>query len=386
MGKKTGRETAGQEDVAHVSGDHGVQILCVRKDVAGSICGADGDYAPPQLDATGAVRISGSVSAATEFSEDAAHTTADKGIMTLAVRKDTAATTVDADGDYSPLLTDANGRLHVIDENSADIQDAVETIESAVAVAAGGAAPSKVMQVGGDDGTGDFYAMKVDTSGQLFVKTASGSIASGSIASGAIASGAIAAGAVAAGAVVSGAILAGALADGSIVTLGAKTDAKSTATDATSVSVMQVLKQISASVQASAGDLEMMDDWDDANKCRVTPVATDVVTYGSDTVFDADADNTAQVCKAGSGNLYKLDIYNSNAAIAFIQLFDVAAGSVTVGTTTPKYVLTIPPQGAASIDFAIPMSFDTAITYAATTTPTGSGDPTVGLTFSAVYK
>lgn len=39
-------------------------------------------------------------------------------------------------------------------------------------------------------------------------------------------------------------------ADGANVTLGAKTDAKSTATDATSVTAMQVLKQISASVQA----------------------------------------------------------------------------------------------------------------------------------------
>lgn len=40
------------------------------------------------------------------------------------------------------------------------------------------------------------------------------------------------------------------MADGANVTLGAKTDAKSTATDATSVTAMQVLKQISASVQA----------------------------------------------------------------------------------------------------------------------------------------
>ena len=40
------------------------------------------------------------------------------------------------------------------------------------------------------------------------------------------------------------------IADGSSVTLGSKTDAKSTATDATSVSAMQVLKQISASVQS----------------------------------------------------------------------------------------------------------------------------------------
>src|SRR3990167_8683270 len=41
-----------------------------------------------------------------------------------------------------------------------------------------------------------------------------------------------------------------AIADGADVTFGAKTDAKSTATDATSITAMQVLKQISASVQA----------------------------------------------------------------------------------------------------------------------------------------
>ncbi|WP_142249751.1 hypothetical protein [Bradyrhizobium sp. UNPF46] len=43
--------------------------------------------------------------------------------------------------------------------------------------------------------------------------------------------------------------------DGGNVTLGAKADAKSTATDTTAISVMSVLKQISASVQAAASSL-----------------------------------------------------------------------------------------------------------------------------------
>lgn len=43
---------------------------------------------------------------------------------------------------------------------------------------------------------------------------------------------------------------AGAFADGALATLGLKADAKSTATDTTAVTIMQVLKQISASVQA----------------------------------------------------------------------------------------------------------------------------------------
>lgn len=55
---------------------------------------------------------------------------------------------------------------------------------------------------------------------------------------------------IAAGAVSAGAYPAGALSDGAIATLGLKADAKSTATDTTPITIMQVLKQISASVQA----------------------------------------------------------------------------------------------------------------------------------------
>lgn len=47
------------------------------------------------------------------FAEDAAHTTADKGIQVLAVRRDSAAVGSGTDGDYSTLNVDANGRLYV---------------------------------------------------------------------------------------------------------------------------------------------------------------------------------------------------------------------------------------------------------------------------------
>ena len=105
--------------------------------------------------------------------------------------------------------------------------------------------------------------LKVDLSGTAANTTAlkvnvasggiaSGAIASGAIASGAVASGAIASGAIAAGAIAAGAAVAGAFVDGSDVTIGSKTDAKSTATDGTSVTIMQVLKEISAMEQAPA--------------------------------------------------------------------------------------------------------------------------------------
>lgn len=45
--------------------------------------------------------------------EDAAHASGDAGVMALAVRKDTAAALAGTDGDYTPLLTDSSGRLHI---------------------------------------------------------------------------------------------------------------------------------------------------------------------------------------------------------------------------------------------------------------------------------
>lgn len=45
--------------------------------------------------------------------EDAAHSSGDRGIMLLAVRKDTAAALAGTDADYIPLIVDASGRLHV---------------------------------------------------------------------------------------------------------------------------------------------------------------------------------------------------------------------------------------------------------------------------------
>jgi len=113
---------------------------------------------------------------------------------------------------------------------------------------------------------------------------------------------------------------------------------------------------------------------------------TDPIGSGATPYFDSNADNSAQAMKAGAGKLYKLHVINSNAADAYVQLFDVASGSVVVGTTTPNYVVFVPAEGAVIEDFnPVGMAFSTAITYAATTTATGAGDPAVGLTLSAAY-
>jgi len=54
-----------------------------------------------------------SVTTTTTYPEDSPHVGNDTGQFMLAVRKDTAASTATTDGDYTALVTDASGRLHV---------------------------------------------------------------------------------------------------------------------------------------------------------------------------------------------------------------------------------------------------------------------------------
>ena len=85
-------------------------------------------------------------------------------------------------------------------------------------------------------------ALTVDLGSNNDIKIVSGQVESGAFASGALASGSVA--------------------DGAMVTLGAKADAKNAATDGTAITAMQVLKQISSSVQ-------ILEDWDDSDFANV---------------------------------------------------------------------------------------------------------------------
>ena len=109
-----------------------------------------------------------------------------------------------------------------------------------------------------------------------------------------------------------------------------------------------------------------------------------------DTLFDSDADNSVQSCKAGSGVLYGFEASQANAADAFLQLFDAATGDVTVGTTSPKLSYFIPAgdgtlRGSTEKNYPEGIKFSTAITYAVTTTPAGSTDPTAGINLNVVF-
>lgn len=101
------------EDSAHSSGDYGVMSLAVRSDAGGSLAGTDGDYAPLQLDASGRLRVAADLVSSAEYAEDSAHNSGDVGNFMLAVRNDAGTSLVSADGDYAPLQVNADGALRV---------------------------------------------------------------------------------------------------------------------------------------------------------------------------------------------------------------------------------------------------------------------------------
>lgn len=108
-------------------------------------------------------------------------------------------------------------------------------------------------------------------------------------------------------------------------------------------------------------------------------------TLGVDTLFDPDGDNSAQELKDGPGELHGILVYNSNAAVEFVQMFDALAADVTVGTDEPKMSIPIPAQSSIIFVLDKHIRFDVGMTYACSDTATGNGDPTTGLVLTFLY-
>lgn len=95
---------------------------------------------------------------------------------------------------------------------------------------------------------------------------------------------------------------------------------------------------------------------------------------------------TVRTVKGTGGVLGGWMVYNPNASVAYVQLFDVAsATTVTLGTTVPDAFLVIPAASAANVLDALGIGFTNGIKLAVTTTATGSTAPGAGLDLSVFY-
>lgn len=103
-------------------------------------------------------------------------------------------------------------------------------------------------------------------------------------------------------------------------------------------------------------------------------------SVGLSTYYNGDLDETKVAVDAGAVGIYGIAVYNAGAAPLYLQLFNVASGSVTVGGTTPTNQFVIPASGDSLgggfvLPFPIPLIYDTALTIACTTDNEGSSAP-----------
>jgi len=124
------------EDSAHVSADKGSLSLVVRRDANTSLVDTDGDYAPLQVNATGALKVAvSSFTSNYEYAEDAGHSSGAVGAFTLAVRHDTDSALAGTDLDYIPFSTDAFGALRVTNRaNTSLLQQLISVTTTATAL------------------------------------------------------------------------------------------------------------------------------------------------------------------------------------------------------------------------------------------------------------
>ena len=99
--------------------------------------------------------------------------------------------------------------------------------------------------------------------------------------------------------------------------------------------------------------------------------------------------NTAVAVKNSAGNLYGYNIFNPGVALTYFNVYNVAAASVTVGTTVPVISVALPSNANSSIGddtmYTVPISFSAAISISATTTPNGNTAPLVPLVTNTYF-
>jgi len=109
---------------------------------------------------------------------------------------------------------------------------------------------------------------------------------------------------------------------------------------------------------------------------------------GSKLYKNTDLDATKAAVKASAGTIYGIIVDNSaNAAVSFLKLWDLASGSVTVGTTAPDHIIAIAASIKRTIIIPEGLAFATALTVACLTTAPVAGvtNPTSDVDVSIVY-
>lgn len=185
------------EDAAAVSGDLGQPALVLRQDtLAPGATSTDGDYAWLKSNVNGELYVLDTSSlarlvlinsdttsinghlatidtnlASLRKAEDAAHSSGDFGVMSLAVRNDTGAVLAGADGDYIPFSTDSLGRLYVSGVLAGAVAD--DAVDSGNPIKMGSRSTNQAVALSAISAAGDRADLISDLYRKLYVNSSS---------------------------------------------------------------------------------------------------------------------------------------------------------------------------------------------------------------------
>lgn len=156
--------------------------------------------------------------------------------------------------------------------------------------------------------------------------------------------------------------------------------AGATGTGSQRVTVAQDTTTVAGSASIPAGTNLMgkvgIDQTTPGTTNAVTATATLGTTNGWTPLLANALSTTVKAIKGSAGELGMAQCYNPNSSQIYVQVFNVASGSVTLGTTVP--LLSIPIAATATGGFALSnpgINFSTAMSAAITTTATGLTAP-----------
>ena len=105
---------------------------------------------------------------------------------------------------------------------------------------------------------------------------------------------------------------------------------------------------------------------------------------------NTDLAETISAIDSGAGTLHSIVVDNTQnaAAASFLKLWDVASGSVTVGTTAPDFCFKIPAATKRTIVFHDGLAYGTALSAACVTTAGTAGvtGPTSDVVVEAIFE
>ena len=144
---------------------------------------------------------------------------------------------------------------------------------------------------------------------------------------------------------------------------------------------------------ASAGTQRVVLATDQPALTNAQPVNLSPTTSGGWSVSSQTSLTAAATVSGVASKFGGYMFINLNATAAYIQVFNLAtSGAVTLGTTTPTFVVPLPANSTAAngaganLELTNGIAMSTGIQVAATTTPTGATTVTTGLTGFVLYK